>query len=390
MPPKFKNIPRPKAVKKKPASSLTIQFKEALALHQQGKLAEAKNIYLKILAIQPDYFDPLHLLGVIARQNGDAAKAVELISKAIQINPNSPFSYNNLGNAYKDQGKLDQAFSSYDKALALKWDYPEAHYSRADILKKLNKLKEAIAGYDEAIAYKPDYPDAIVDRGNAFMELKQIDAALRDYKKAAELGFGFMLGVWLFFRMSTCDWSDANSQISALVDQVNAGKNVCTAFASLGFIDSLAVQRKTADVWVKTKRPANYSLGPINQYPHHQKIRIAYYSMDFRNHPVAFLTAELFELHDRSRFEIIAFSFGKPSDDPMRQRLKVAFDQFIEVEDKTDLEIAQLSRSMEVDIAIDLAGHTKDSRAGIFACRAAPIQVNYLGYPGTMSAEYID
>jgi predicted O-linked N-acetylglucosamine transferase (SPINDLY family) len=131
-------------------------------------------------------------------------------------------------------------------------------------------------------------------------------------------------------------------------------------------------------------------LGKLNKRPRHPKIRIGYFSGDFRNHPISFLMAELFEKHDRSKFEIVGFSFGPDSRDEMRIRLETAFDQFINVRHQSDKDIALLSRNMEIDIAIDLGGYTSYSRIGVLAMRAAPLQVSYLGYLGTMSAEYID
>jgi hypothetical protein len=121
-----------------------------------------------------------------------------------------------------------------------------------------------------------------------------------------------------------------------------------------------------------------------------QKIRVGYFSADFHNHATGYLMAELFELHDKSKFELIGFSFGPITTDEMRQRLEKSFDKFIEVGERSDIEITQLSRDLNIDIAVDLKGFTRDSRTGIFASRAAPIQVNYLGYPGTMGADYID
>jgi predicted O-linked N-acetylglucosamine transferase (SPINDLY family) len=131
-------------------------------------------------------------------------------------------------------------------------------------------------------------------------------------------------------------------------------------------------------------------LNPIVKRPASQKIRIGYFSADFRNHAVSLLTAELYELHDKNKFEIIAFSFGVDDKGPMRLRLSQAFNQFIDVCDMSDLEIAKLARDLQIDIAVDLGGHTQDSRTGIFSNRAAPIQISYIGYLGTMGAEYYD
>jgi len=149
------------------------------------------------------------------------------------------------------------------------------------------------------------------------------------------------------------------------------------------------LQKKSSVIYAQDKYPFNPILGTILKRSKNEKIRIGYFSADFKNHPVAFLIAELFEIHDRRQFEIYAFSLINAADE-MKGRLQLAFDHSIEIQVMTDIEIAQLSRSLNIDIAVDLTGYTKDSRTGIFSYRAAPIQVNYLGYPGTMGADYID
>ena len=147
---------------------------------------------------------------------------------------------------------------------------------------------------------------------------------------------------------------------------------------------------KSSEIYIQSKYPFNAVLGPIQKRSGNQKIRIAYFSADFHNHATGYLMAELFELHDKNQFELVGFSFGPIAGDEMRQRIEKSFDQFIEVGNQSDMEIAQLSRDLNIDIAVDLKGFTQDSRTGIFANRAAPIQVNYLGYPGTMGADYMD
>ncbi|MBU3632018.1 hypothetical protein ICN21_01680, partial [Polynucleobacter sp. AP-Feld-500C-C5] len=145
-----------------------------------------------------------------------------------------------------------------------------------------------------------------------------------------------------------------------------------------------------SEIYVQDRHPINTALGPIPKLAKKEKIRIGYFSADFRNHAVSVLMAELFELHDKEKFEIIAFSLGVDDKSSMRLRLSQAFNQFIDARDMSDLEIAKLSRELEVDIALDLGGHTAASRPGIFAYRAAPIQTSYIGYLGTTGAQYID
>jgi len=164
----------------------------------------------------------------------------------------------------------------------------------------------------------------------------------------------------------------------------------------LGLLGSARLQRKAAETWVREQCPPDPALGAFSRVAAvpaaaaQRKIRIGYFSADFRNHPVSILAAETFESHDRSRFEITAFAFGPPSEDAMRTRLERAFDQFIDVRDRSDRQIALLAREMHIDIAVDLSGFTQHCRPGIFALRAAPLQVSFLGYPGTMGAPYMD
>jgi predicted O-linked N-acetylglucosamine transferase (SPINDLY family) len=175
--------------------------------------------------------------------------------------------------------------------------------------------------------------------------------------------------------------------------QLQQGAKVVTPFIVLSLTSDPSLQRKAAEIYAadEDSPAAHLSLDPSPMHPKVQgKIRLGYFSADFREHPVALLMAETFELHDRTRFELIGFSFGADAKDAVRNRVVSSFDQFLEVGEKTDAEIAALARELGIDIAVDLGGDTKDARIGIFAHRAAPVQVSYLGYPGTMGAPYLD
>jgi predicted O-linked N-acetylglucosamine transferase (SPINDLY family) len=161
-------------------------------------------------------------------------------------------------------------------------------------------------------------------------------------------------------------------------------------FPALALLDSPPLLRAAAESWIREESPRNDALGAIPPRPRSAKIRVGYFSADFRVHPVALLSAGIFERHDRSKFEVIAFAFGPESNDQMRARLVKAFDSFVDVRQRTDVEAATLARDMGIDIAVDLNGITEHGRSGIFALRAAPIQINFLGYPGTMGAGYMD
>jgi len=185
--------------------------------------------------------------------------------------------------------------------------------------------------------------------------------------------------------MHLCLW-----ELNELTNKINNGEKVISPFPLLALIDDPEIQRKNAEIYANDKYPQSYVLPKIEPYPKHTKIRIGYFSADFRDHPVSHLTAELYEVHDRERFEIHAFSFGVDTEDEMNLRIKAGVDHFHDVRSMPHKDTAMLARSVELDIAVDLGGYTRYSRPNIFAEGSAPIQVSYLGYPGTMAANYMD
>ena len=334
------------------------KFKEGLALHYKGDLEQAQKVYEQTLKILPQHFETLHVLGVIAAQMRNHGRAIKLISRAIEINPNNAKAHFNLGLAWFELRQHIEAIASYDKAITIKPDYAVAHYNRGLSLNELKRHQAALDSYSKAIAIDPNYE--------------------------------YLHGTRLFTKMQICDWRDVDAQLSELSQSIQDNHKAANPFAVLALSTSLSLQRKAAQTWIRERHPANFELGNISKRAKGERIRVGYFSADFHNHATAYLMAELFELHDKDRFELVAFSFGPDNTDEMRRRISAAFDRFVDVRNQSDKEVAALSRSMGIDIAVDLKGFTQDARVGIFSYRAAPIQVNYLGYPGTMGADYMD
>jgi len=190
--------------------------------------------------------------------------------------------------------------------------------------------------------------------------------------------------------MIMCYWRDLEINVSNLLLKISEGKKISTNLPVLALTDSLVIHRKTAEVWTNNKHPHNSTLGSIPKIERKQKIKIAYYSENFNEHAVSYLIAELLELHNKNNFELIGFNYGPPDSSNMYIRVSSAFDKFIDIRHIGDKEVAQVSRDMGVDIAIDLTGATGNGRVGIFSYRAAPIQLSYLGYLGTIGADYYD
>ncbi len=299
---------------------------------------------------------------------------------------------NNRGNILKGMKRFEEALTSYDRALAVQPDYAEAFFNRGKTLKDLKRFEEALASYDRALMLRPDCAEAFSKRGNILQKLKRFEEAMASYERALALkpDHAHALSGIADCVSELCDWRRRLDVADKMIAHVSEKKSIISPFALLGYSSDPALQLQCARNYVAEKTT---SLSPTlwaGKIWRHDKVRIAYLSADFHQHPTAYLMAELFERHDRSRFDIIGMSFGVDDGSEMRKRLVAAFDQFHDACRKSDEEVANLLHDLQVDIAIDLKGHTEDSRFGIFAYRPAPIQASYLGFPGTMGADFID
>ena len=367
-------------------------FNYGLALYGLKRIDEALVEYDHALALKPDYAGANYNRGCALADFKRFNEALANYDRAIVLKPDYADAHLNRGNVLKELKRMDEALASYERAIALKSDYTEAHYNRGGALTELNRLKEALASYELAIVLKPNYADAHFNRENVLKELKQLDEALASYDRAIALkpDIDFILGYVLHTKMHLCNWEDLTNLLNELIHRIKNDEKVTVPFPLLALIDDPEIQRRTTEIFVKEKYPASHVLPKINSHPKHSKIRIGYFSADFRNHPVSNLTAELYEAHDRNHFEIHAFSFGPDTQDSMNLRIKAGVDHFHDIRMLSDNDVAILARKVEIDIAVDLGGFTKDARAGVLAMQAAPIQISYIGYLGTMGADYYD
>ena len=363
-----------------------------IALNRTKQHQAAITSYDLAIALKPDRADAYYNRGIALNDLGRHRDAIESYDKAIALKPDYADAYVNRGIAQSDSGLYHVAIFSCDKAIALKPECAQAYTNRGIALKHLKQHQAALSSYEKALSINPNSAEAYCNRAIVLNDLGQHQMAIASYEKALSLkpDCEFLHGMLVHSQMHGCDWHDVESQVTDLLESIGRNEKVTPGLPVLALTASLFLQRKAAEIWVNDQLSSKCTLGDIPRRSKSKKIRIGYYSADFRNHAVSFLTAGLFETHVRSDFEIYAFSLGQDSQDAMRLRLERAFDKFMDVKNSTDNEIAKLSRELEIDIAIDLGGLTNGSRPGIFALRAAPIQVNYLGYPGTMGAEFMD
>ncbi len=410
---------------------LAAMLKQAMALHGQGQIAQARDLYRQILQVAPKDIDTLYSLGAAECQLGNLEAGIEVLGQLIALDPAQPeVLYNrgtaqlelgrhaealasfeaalalrpgdagtwvNRGNALRKLERLDDALMSYDQALAIQPGLAEAHFNRGNLLHQMKRPEEALASYDRALALQPGHAEALRGRGDILQALNRLDEALADFDRAMAIyerlppglpGSEWLPGQRLYTQMSLSDWSQFHERRTQMIAGIERGERAVVPFHLQALIDSPALHQKAARIFATAEVPAVSPVPP--KYARHERLRVAYVSSDFTNHPVGHLIAALLEHHDRTRFEVFAFSSGPPTDDAWRKRIREAVDHFIDISGMPDQEAIALARQHEIDIAVDLNGFTQDRRTGFFAGRAAPIQLSYLGYLGTMEAACID
>ena len=363
-----------------------------LALQALKRFDEALFYYDKAIALKSDFAEAHNNRGNALKDLKRYDEAMRAYDKAIALRPNFAEFYSNLGVVLAELKRFSEAISCYKKSIAISANYAQAYQNCGNALKAINQFEEALLFHDKAIAIQPDSPMVHHARGDVLVHLNRLEEALISYRKviALQSDYEFISGRHLLIKMLICDWQDLEKNLAKYAADILASKKVTLPFPALALLDSPDVHKQAATIWANTAYPESHQLGPIAKRAKREKIRIGYYSADFHNHATSYLMAELFETHDRTAFELFGFSFGPNKTDEMRDRVSGAFDQFIDVSNKSDVEIARYSRQLGIDIAVDLKGFTTDSRMGIFAERCAPIQVSYLGYPGTTGTAYID
>ncbi|HUZ73445.1 MAG TPA: tetratricopeptide repeat protein, partial [Stellaceae bacterium] len=379
------------ALKANPKSA-PAQTSLGIALNGLKRHQEALASCDRALAINPDFAVAHNIRGNALNDLKRHEEALASYDRVLAINPGSAEALSDRSNALNDLRRHEEALASCNRALGIRPSFAEALNNRGNALNGLKRHEEALASYDRTLALRPGSVDALNNRGATLMWLQRYEEAAKDFHRL--LGMDpdrdYARGRLLASRMHCCDWHSFDRDVARVTADVRSGRRTILPFEFLAVSPSPADQLQCAQIWVQDNCPASASPVWRGERYGHDRIRIAYVSADFRDHAMANLTAGLFELHDRKRFESIAVSYGPARPGDMRTRLEAAFDRFIDVRQQSDRTVAGLLREMAIDIAVDLNGFTTYARTGIFALRPAPIQVNFLGYPGTMGADYID
>ena len=367
----------------------------AIAYKSIGQFEDALKSCNNAIELNSNFAEAYNHKALILIELNQYDSAIKNWNRAVEIKPNFAEVFNNLGNVHAKLKKYDESIDYYNKAIQIKINFSEAYINRAFILKEFKKYDLALEDCNKAISINPNFAEAYNNKGIILKEQKKIDLAYKNYIKAYKIKpeLDFLLGALVYSQLNLCIWDSFDKDLRDLEKKILKKKRAVTPFSTLLFFDSPNLQKIATETFLKTKYTMNAEIiGNDIKKKHktNKKIRIGYYSADFCVHPVSNLIIKLIELHDKSKFDLYGFYFGPDKKDEMFNRSKKAFDHFYDVNSKSDKEIAKLSRDLNIDIAVDLMVFTEKNRFGIFVEKCAPIQVNYLGYPGTSASKHID
>ena len=405
-------------------------FNEAKKLHQSGKIIEAQKIYLDLLKENPSDYKLNFLTGTSYIQLKNYEKAITYLDNSIDINPEFSHSYNSKGIIFSEMKQFETAIKNYDRAIFLEPNFLEAHLNRGISLKNIQKYDDALESfkkcleidslnpkiynnlgnllsvnlkyteakeaYDKAIMFNEKYAEAYEGRGNVLQEIAKIEKdhrklnlSITNYEQAYDLkpDLNYVYGKIIHTKMCVNDWDKTEEYLIKIKDKINSSKKVILPFPLLSLLDDPKLHKKNSEIYA-----SEYVLKKSieNKKKTNKKIKIGYFCADFNEHAVSILIAKMLSIHDRTKFEVFCYSFGFEEKDKLHKWIENKVDVYRDIRKINNEDAAKLAMNDGIDIAIDLQGYTSKHRAEIFTYRAAPIQINFLGYPGTMGLDCFD
>jgi protein O-GlcNAc transferase len=370
----------------------TITFRTALNHFQKKRFVQARKLLLEVSKTSPKKIDVRRLLGAVCSEMNRHDEAVTHFLKVVELAP-LPLDYFNLGKAFQLAGNFDKALQAHEAGLAQTPSDPRLLQGRALTLTQLGRINDSIAVYQDLLRISPDFVEAYSNFGETLLVAGRSAEALNHFQRAIQLepNSSHTLSGLIRAKLNLCDWSKFDELAQKLNSLSEAGRNAYP-FTVLTISDKpevhLAAARAKAGVNGGSHQSMQFS--PTDFLSSGNKIRVAYISADFRSHPISFLIAGLLEAHDRTNFEIIAVSTGNDDGSEIRERIVRGVDRFVDVSGLSVPDSAARIRQLDVHIALDLMGYTKDSIDIAFQSRLAPIQVNFQGYPGTTAIDAMD
>lgn len=366
-----------------------------ISLSRLSRHEEALSVWCEGITICPRDPDLLRNIAIALQELGRFEEAKLSIEEALSVAPNDADAHLNLGNVLQNLNRHEDAVASYERALSLEPNHSSALNNLGNSLVALNRAKRAVALYQKVIAIAPGAPgnaEIHNNLGNAYEKLRRPDEAVESYENALALDplHSNALSHLVQNLRKKCDWEGIEKIDVTIIDHIRNNRVPITPFTVLSMTDDPALQLSCALQFQKSQKTKEKPFAPAVTRARKKKLRIGYLSNAFRKHATSYLIVQLLELHDRSKFEICGFSYSHDDQSPIRSRVEAAFDEFHDVRQQSDDELTQTLVASDLDILVDLNGYTEGSRLSVLAQRPAPIQVHYLGYPGTLGVEFID
>ena len=376
----------------KPAPSIDRERDRAARLFNSGQVREAEVAFRNmLLKNRNDAFAIYHITLCLYVQQ-KYVDALRMIERGLGVAPGFAPNWYAQAMLFKALGRNLDALQSYDQALRIAPDYQDVLLNSGVLLREVWRHHESLERFERLLAINPVHEAALANCATLLDQLSRPDRSIPMFERLLQVNrhHPYGLGMLAYDRLRSCDWTDHEALAQELIEGIRAGRKSCRPFALMAIPSSASDHGLAARTFAQDKFPtASYPLWRGERYSH-SRLRVAYVSPDFREHPVSHLMTGIFQRHDRSRFETIAISIGMNDHSDFRARLEQSFDQFLDLAPLSSLQIAQRIRELEVDVLVDLAGYTSDGRPDIFTHRPAPVQVGFLGYPGTLGSQTMD
>jgi protein O-GlcNAc transferase len=358
----------------------------------QERYDEALANYDKALALKPNSADCLAGRGLALRALKQFAPAAESFERALALDPGNTDAWLGRATVLMELRRFAEAAASFDKVLAARPDFAEAYYGRGRALQALRRYDDALADFDTALAMQPFFAEGLYAYGNLLREQNRLEEAAQAFERLYDFApdHDFLKGMLLYTKMFCGDWDRYAELADAVTWDVQLGQKAAEPFVYQAVSSSPADLKRCAEIFAQARYPAAATPIWTGERYAHDKIRIGYVAGEFRYQATSILIAELFERHDKNHFALYAFDNGWDDGSALRKRITQACDEVVDIASLGDIAAAGAIRQREVDILVDLSGYFGLERTGVFALRPTPVQVNYLGFPGTLGADYID
>ncbi len=365
---------------------------QGIALQGESKHSDAIEVFKQALQINSKDFASLYSLGISLGATGKKMDALECFIQSAEAAPHLALAHFAKAQSYADLGLSDDAVICFDKAIEVDPSYTSAYTNKAALLQAINRHHDALLTLVACVEVDPNNFTAFEGQGQLLGQFKQYDLSVNAFKRALQINptYNYGKGHLMHARLSCCDWTDFEASRQEIFDGIQADKKACGAMTIMSLTDDAALARQCIEIYAKDKYgDPLFKLWNGEKYAHRRQ-RVAFISGDFRIHPVGYLLIEMIENFDKEKFELTGVFTGTPDGSDLWKRYRCAFDHYLDAKNIPSLELAKLLRAMEIDIAIDLSGHTEGTKLDVLSHRPAPVQITYLGFPGTLGLPFID